>query len=224
MSSDASEVRETPLAPRRGAVQARAKDRVQRILEAAHRLLKSGGPGALTTPAIAREAKVPIGSLYQYFPNKESIVLALYETKLSGIRVVTSEPITPVDGDWRLGLRVWMKRLKQAEADIDFDLPMNEAVQHFQCLKDVARNHAAMQAKAIAEQLRALGSDWPDEALFDVAIHAFFINSSTWLYWSFAQAPLSQGVDRLVDCLIALLAPAIECEPPPPPPYASLAG
>src|SRR5690606_11752499 len=132
--------------------------------------------------AIAREAGVAIGSLYQYFPNKESIVLALYEGKLAEIRAFTSEPITPVDGNWREGVRRWLVRLKQGEAETNFDLPMNEAVQHFQCLKDVARQHAALQARGIAGQLRRLGSDWPDEALFDVAIHAFFVNSSTWLY------------------------------------------
>lgn len=220
MSDKPTEPRTTPLAPRKGAVQARAKDSVRRILEAAHRLLQVGGPSALTTPAIAREAKVAIGSLYQYFPNKESIVLALYEGKLAEIRAFTSEPIVRVDGDWREGVRLWLTRLKRAEAGTNFDLPMNEAVQHFQCLKDVARRHAAMQGEVIAGHLKSLGSDWPHEALFDVGIHAFFLNSSTWLYWSFAKAPLDQGVDRLVDCVTTIFAPALEGATPPPGPYA----
>lgn len=220
MSDQTTEPRTTPLAPRKGAVQARAKDSVRRILEAAHRLLQAGGPSALTTPAIAKEAKVAIGSLYQYFPNKESIVLALYEGKLAEIRALTSDPIIRVDGDWREGVRQWLMRLKKAEAETDFDLPMNEAIQHFQCLKDVARQHAAKQGRVIAGHLKELGSDWPDEALFDVGMHAFFLNSSTWLYWSFAKAPLDQGVERLIDCVITIFSPALEGCPPPPGPYA----
>lgn len=210
----------TPLEQRKRPVQSRGKERIRRILEATHRLLKTGGPTALTTPAIAREAEVSVGALYHYFPNKESIVLALYDSKLAEIRALAGEPIVPIDGDWRAGLRRWLVALKQGEVVIDFDLAMNEAFEHFPGLKAVARRHATMQADVVAGQLRALGSTWPDDALFDVAVHAFFVNSSAWLYWSFAGASLPQAVDRLVDCVIALVAPAIEGDDPPPPPYA----
>jgi len=57
--------------------QKRAQHKVELILEAAMRLLDKGGFELLTTNAIAETAGVSIGTLYQYFPNKESILDAL---------------------------------------------------------------------------------------------------------------------------------------------------
>jgi AcrR family transcriptional regulator len=52
---------------------------VDTILTAAARVLVSGGYEAATTNRIAEAAGISVGSLYQYFPNKESIVAALFE-------------------------------------------------------------------------------------------------------------------------------------------------
>lgn len=57
--------------------QRRGRERVQRLLEAADRLLASEGAGALTTTRVARDAGVSVGSLYQYFPDREAIAEAL---------------------------------------------------------------------------------------------------------------------------------------------------
>jgi AcrR family transcriptional regulator len=63
--------------PRKGPKQARAKATVDAVLEAtAQVLLKEGYDGA-TTNRIAAIAGVSIGTLYQYFPNKEALVAAL---------------------------------------------------------------------------------------------------------------------------------------------------
>ncbi|MEA1652269.1 TetR/AcrR family transcriptional regulator [Nitrospirillum sp. BR 11164] len=47
------------------------------ILDATARVLVRDGYAALTTNAVAAVAGVSIGSLYQYFPNKDALVLAL---------------------------------------------------------------------------------------------------------------------------------------------------
>jgi AcrR family transcriptional regulator len=47
---------------------------VDAILFAASHILRSEGPEALTTGRVARSAGVSIGSLYQYFANKEAIL------------------------------------------------------------------------------------------------------------------------------------------------------
>lgn len=62
---------------RRSAVQARSKATVERILEAATDLLCKEGADAVTMTAIAREANVVIGSLYQYFSDKSEIMKAI---------------------------------------------------------------------------------------------------------------------------------------------------
>lgn len=57
--------------------QKRSKKTVETILDACARLLVSEGFYEMTTDKIAKEANVSIGSLYQFFGNKESVVQAL---------------------------------------------------------------------------------------------------------------------------------------------------
>jgi AcrR family transcriptional regulator len=62
---------------RRKPLQARSQERVKRILEVAEELFITEGYMATTTNAIATRAQVPIGSLYQFFPDKSAILQAL---------------------------------------------------------------------------------------------------------------------------------------------------
>ena len=57
--------------------QARAAETAAAILEAAAQLLEAGGTAAFTTNAVAERAGVSIGTLYQYFADKNAIVLAV---------------------------------------------------------------------------------------------------------------------------------------------------
>ncbi|MBO9642441.1 MAG: TetR/AcrR family transcriptional regulator [Pseudacidovorax sp.] len=57
--------------------QQRAHDTVAVILEAAQQILRAHGPAGFNTNRIAERAGVSVGSLYGYFPNKQSILLAL---------------------------------------------------------------------------------------------------------------------------------------------------
>jgi AcrR family transcriptional regulator len=59
--------------------QARARATVDAILVAAAHILRSDGIERLTTNRVARVAGVSVGSLYQYFPNKQALVDALRE-------------------------------------------------------------------------------------------------------------------------------------------------
>jgi AcrR family transcriptional regulator len=64
-------------APRRVPTQERSRRRVARILDAAARIVVRDGVEALTTREIARAAGVPIATLYQYFADKEAVLIAL---------------------------------------------------------------------------------------------------------------------------------------------------
>ncbi|MBU8895356.1 TetR/AcrR family transcriptional regulator; helix-turn-helix transcriptional regulator [Corallococcus sp. M34] len=59
---------------------------VASILDAAIRVLSKQGYEAATTIAIAKMAGISVGSLYQYFPNKEAIVVALGEQHSREVR------------------------------------------------------------------------------------------------------------------------------------------
>ena len=52
---------------------------VEAILDAAVRLLKRGGSACITTNRMAETAGISIGSVYQYFPNKHAVFVALHE-------------------------------------------------------------------------------------------------------------------------------------------------
>jgi AcrR family transcriptional regulator len=70
--------RATGTAPlRRVPAQARSRRRVEQILDRAAQLVVSQGVDALTTRDIAAAADVPVASLYQYFSDKEDVLLAL---------------------------------------------------------------------------------------------------------------------------------------------------
>ncbi|UBU09211.1 TetR/AcrR family transcriptional regulator [Nonomuraea gerenzanensis] len=69
--------REQPLHPRKQPRQVRAELTRKRILEAAAHVFAEYGYAAGTTNRIAERARVSIGSLYQYYPNKDAILLEL---------------------------------------------------------------------------------------------------------------------------------------------------
>ena len=65
--------------PRKAPRQARSQHMVEVILEATARVLGERGYAGTSTNAVAERAGVSVGSLYQYFPNKDSLVTALHE-------------------------------------------------------------------------------------------------------------------------------------------------
>ncbi|MFF0014140.1 TetR family transcriptional regulator [Streptomyces sp. NPDC005374] len=62
---------------RRTPQQARSRARLARVLDAAERILVEEGVESLTTTRIASEARVSVGSLYQYLPDRGAIIDAL---------------------------------------------------------------------------------------------------------------------------------------------------
>ncbi|MDH6137174.1 AcrR family transcriptional regulator [Kitasatospora sp. MAA4] len=67
---------------RRQPVQQRSQERLERILDACAELLDEIGAAALTTKEIAARAQVPIGTLYQFFSGKQSLLAALARRNL----------------------------------------------------------------------------------------------------------------------------------------------
>ncbi len=65
--------------PRKLPSQARSRQTVERILDATARILIADGYNAASTNRIAADAGLSPGSIYQYFPNKDAIVLATVE-------------------------------------------------------------------------------------------------------------------------------------------------
>jgi AcrR family transcriptional regulator len=73
------------LLPRKQPRQARSTAMVELVLEAATRVLSSESLAGFNTNRVAEVAGISVGSLYQYFPNKSSLVAALIEREQIGL-------------------------------------------------------------------------------------------------------------------------------------------
>ncbi|MBY8823564.1 TetR/AcrR family transcriptional regulator [Sphingomonas colocasiae] len=69
--------------PRKLPSRSNSRARVEAILAATRELIFRHGLEGLTTNQIAEHAGIPVGSVYQYFPNKQAIVYALIQDWLS---------------------------------------------------------------------------------------------------------------------------------------------
>ncbi len=83
---------------RREPSQERSRQKIELMLEAATRIIDRDGLAALTTNRVAELAGVSIGTLYQYFPNKQAILAALgrreMQAVMSTLRRLLESPTT----------------------------------------------------------------------------------------------------------------------------------
>lgn len=104
-----------PLQPRRSPVQGRSRDTVQAILEAAARIFAARGYAGTTTNHIADCAGVSIGSLYEYFPNKDALLVALLEAHLADgealLTATAAEVLAAPHGDLRPTVRRFVRAM-----------------------------------------------------------------------------------------------------------------
>ncbi|MGW5367785.1 TetR/AcrR family transcriptional regulator [Streptomyces sp. NPDC004009] len=77
--------------------QARGERRIAQLLQAAAQVFCTTGYTAASTNAIAREAGVSPGTLYQFFPNKEAIAIELGDRLMHEMRETYGEALAPVD-------------------------------------------------------------------------------------------------------------------------------
>ncbi len=89
--------------------QARAQATFDAMVQAATQILARHGYAAVTTNRVAEEAGVSIGSLYEYFPNKQSI-----------IAVALGEVMREITAEVQLGMRVALSLDDQPRAGIDY--------------------------------------------------------------------------------------------------------
>ena len=91
-------------------VQARSRERVERVLDTAAKLVDELGPEAVTTASIAAGAGVSIGWLYDFFPNRESVFDAVVERSFDKVSPIAEAVHASMPGaDWRQAMEavVW---------------------------------------------------------------------------------------------------------------------
>lgn len=91
------------LSPRKRPRQRRSQTTVDSILEAAARVFAERGFAGGTTNHIAEAAGVSVGSLYEYFPNKGAILVAIAQRQLDSMIAEVQRAIADGDADEPLG-------------------------------------------------------------------------------------------------------------------------
>ena len=97
-AATSTSAREISLRPRKKPVQGRSRVTVEAIIEAAARLFVRDGYANTSTNRIAELAGVSVGSLYEYFPNKGSILLALLRRQVDATMALMRERLGAMRG------------------------------------------------------------------------------------------------------------------------------
>ena len=89
---------EAVLSPRKTPIQARSNASVKAILQATVQVLLKEGVARITTKKVAARAGVSIGTLYQYFPNKISLLYVLLRQQLESFELNFDKACAEVRG------------------------------------------------------------------------------------------------------------------------------
>lgn len=186
--------------------QPRAQKMVARILDATRNLvIRPDGLkiSKITTNHIAKEAGISVGSLYQYFPNKEAILFELYKDILGQIALVLekfkSGPCLSLPREEFFAR--FYAAMKNAEADGELIFEMHNAVKIYPALAEADRRHAELVAREMAGFMKHFGSGWSMEDLQRLALHAYYINYGTWMYRDHARPDYEEVLEREISVL-----------------------
>jgi AcrR family transcriptional regulator len=122
--------------------QDRARRRVQSVLDTADALLAAEGAEALTTTRVAHEMGVSVGSLYQWFPDREAIAEALALRHAEAFAAVLDD----VEADVSAVVEAYAEAFRAA--------PAFRALLRTQRLRDVTRPALERIAIAFADRFQ----------------------------------------------------------------------
>lgn len=164
--------------PRKRGRQTRAKATEEAIVEAVARFLEEVGLEPLTTNKIAERAGVSIGSLYQYFPNKEAILVALIRRErsllLADVAAIADSLASPQEKIEKLigaGIKHQFARPRLALA-LEY---VEQTVNLGEEAQDLERRLSEVVSGIVSQQFPDAGSHAPRDV---VAMAQALINSS----------------------------------------------
>jgi AcrR family transcriptional regulator len=118
------------LAARRPPRQERSRATVEAILGAAVDVFAARGYARTSTNHIARRAGISVGSLYQYFPNKDAILTALLDLHLRAVEATIRDCLPPFE-DAAVPLRTSFRGLLTRLLELHESNPrLTQAVEH----------------------------------------------------------------------------------------------
>lgn len=170
--------------PRKSPLQQRSRERVERILEATRTILREHGASALTTSRIAEQAGVPVGSVYQYFPNKQAVLLALYDDYLADIRTALArfdEQRYRTLG-WRDFFAALLRAVKHREQRDTRDFELYRSILLHPELQPIEERHTQTTVAFMADHMQRLGARGSRAKLERLARFSYELNNGVWLH------------------------------------------
>lgn len=93
----ASSEKQTPRSPH----QARGQVRIEAILDATAAMVAEGGVALVTMHLVAKRAKTSVGSMYHFFPDRESLLQTLVERHATAVRQINERLSAVPTKIWR---------------------------------------------------------------------------------------------------------------------------
>lgn len=127
-----------------------------RILSATARLVERGGVGAVNTNAIARLARLPVGTLYQFFPNRDAVLQALLQTQLAAFDEVLWPLLAPSEDEQPLEQQIdrIVDALAKAYLQVPGLAPLMRALRSEPTFEAVSQKNNEVVAEALGVLIR----------------------------------------------------------------------
>jgi AcrR family transcriptional regulator len=151
---------------RRIPLQARGRATFERILDTTARLLDEFGTESITTNLVAKAAGVNVATLYQYFPNKQSLLLALFQRQ-SDQRIAAGEGGLAgicISDDWRSHLEASVDAVVQVRRTTPGTAALRQAMRSTPELLEYDLQGTMRAAEVLADELVKAGHISPPEA------------------------------------------------------------
>lgn len=169
--------------PRRAPQRRRAEAMLETIFAATEAIIMRDGLLSLSTNRIAREGGISVGAIYQYFPNKEAILLAIYRRALDR----AWDEIGRIDAE--LGpnptldqfVTIALPRFSVLDRDSFAPFILSLGASSLPEILEADAAHGTRVAHWLADLLQRMGSPWPAERLQRFAIYLFAVfSTATW--------------------------------------------
>jgi AcrR family transcriptional regulator len=202
--------------------QERSQARFERVLEASLRLFAARGYEAVSMREISREAKMPIASVYQYFPMKLAIVREMWGRYTSSITGALSEGIqrslaAGEDHSDELIASI-VDRMAQLQAANPAFIEIWSCVAASMELRALNVEDTLHNARSIADFLHKMHPKAPASELYDRALVAIEMSSSTTRLALCLPEPHRSRILQSLKTAIALLINPANWDGPSPPP------
>jgi AcrR family transcriptional regulator len=193
---------------RRRPSQRRSRQTFEAVLDAVGRILKREGVKAVTTNRIAEVAGVSIGSVYQYFPDKRSIFIALHARHVEDVdRVIHATLVENASAPLEKLIRALIDAVVNAHSPDPalYQMMLTEVPHRAEGTRDFAvRLHGTFRL-AIAARIRDLETDHDLDKVVFVVTHMVESLSHGTVLRRPPGLSVAEATDEIVRAVIAYL-------------------